>query len=150
MIGRVSKMSVGRLRLTHGGLRPHLRRFWSWQDLNPLAYMSGAYQSARGYWYGNTNQNTSGGSGNGKTEGTNTIELSTVADPIPVFLDLSSVKQEDEEEETFSKIQNFGKVSLLLLLRFRKHFLNVLGKYIKVLFEDNYEYMLLVLMFFLL
>lgn len=133
-------------------LRPQLARKWSWQDLNVFPYMASGYQSAKNYWYGSdSNGSTGGGSGGGSGgKDGNSIELSTGLDPVPVFLDLSSVKKDDEEEETLAKIQNFGKVSLLVFLRFRKHILTMLGKYIKVLFEDHYEYLLLFVMFFLL
>lgn len=132
-------------------IRSSIARFWSWQDLNPLSYLASGYQAAKNYWYGANTEGQTGGNQGGKGESSSSsIELSTGLDPVPVYLDLSSVKRDEEEEETLSKIQNFGKVSLLLLLRFRKHTLTVLGKYMKVLFEDHYEYLLLIIMFFLL
>lgn len=143
-------------RLLQRSARHSLRRQLSWRDFNPFSYVASGYESAKSYWYGQKPssgpESDSGGSGGqgGKTDGANSIELSTVSDPVPVFLDLSSIRKDDEEEETLAKIQNFGKVSMLIFFRFRKHILRVLGKYIKVLFEDHYEYLLLILMFFML
>lgn len=152
MIGRVVTRSVGNP-YTSRQFRLSLRRAWSWSDINPVTYISSGYQSAKSYWYGSkAGGNSDGGSGaqGGKADSSNSIELSTVSDPVPVFLDLSSIKRDDEEEETLAKIQNLGRVSLLVILRFRKHILKAAAKYIKVLFEDHYEYMLLIIMFFLL
>lgn len=142
--------------LLRGSIRQGIRRHISWRDFNPFPYVSSGYESVKNYWYGQKTpsdpETGSGGSGgqSGKADGTNSIELSSVTDPVPVFLDLSSVRKDDDEEETLAKIQNFGKVSMLIFFRFRKHILRVLGKYIKVLFEDHYEYLLLILMFFML
>ena len=157
MIGRVVRTSIRPgSRLVQGSTRLGIRRHISWRDFNPFTYVASGYESAKNYWYGQnipTDPDAgSGGTGGkgGKSDGTNSIELSTVADPVPVFLDLSSVRKEDDDEQTLAKIQNFGNVSLLIFFRFRKYILRVLGKYIKVLFEDHYEYLLLVLMFFML
>lgn len=131
----------------------HLFRRWSWSDYNPFTYMASGYSAAKNYWYGNNNGNQGKGESNGKTsssKNTDSIEVSTGSDPVPVFLDLSSVKKEDEVEDSLAKIQNFGRMSILIFLRFRKEIIKVLGKYIKVLFQDHYEYLLLIIMFFLL
>ena len=138
------------------GMRHGLKRYISWRDFNPLPYIYSGFATAKSYVYGSSpaadsqdgqgGQNSQGGQGDGATS----IELSTVADPVPVFLDLSSVKNEEEEEETLVKIQNLGKFSLLIFIRFRKYFFRVLAKYMKVLFEDHYEYLFLILMFFML
>ena len=151
VVRRVSKLN----NLNKSLFSPRITRHISWRDLNPFQYIQNGYQSVKGYWYGpittdkEENQD-GGGQQNTSSDGSNSIEVSTISDPVPVYLDLSSFQKDDEKDETLAKIQNLGKVSLLMVFRFRKYIIKIAGKYIKVLFDQYYEYLFLIIMFLLL
>lgn len=152
MIGRlcltVGKQTYRRTpRLTGLSLRRHI----SWRDFNPITYASNGYTAVKNYWYGDKGSaKTEGqdreGSGGSESSQADSDGYSDLANSVPVFIDLR--KKDSDHEEL--KLGDLSKMSILMLFRFRKYILRVIGKYLKVLFEDHYEYGLLILLFIIL
>lgn len=105
--------------------------------------------AVRGYWYDGAGKPGDGGEDNESAESADNIEYVDQISATPVFIDLR--KKDDEDEElTLEKLGNLSTMSILMLFRFRMYILRVLAKYLKVLFEEHYEYLLLSMLFLIL
>lgn len=139
--------AVRRRQATAAGIG--IRRLISWRDFNPYAYAQRGYVAVRGYWYDGAGKPGDGGEDNGGAESADNIEYVDQISTTPVFIDLRN-KDDEDEELTLEKLGNLSTMSILMLFRFRMYILRVLAKYLKVLFEEHYEYLLLSMLFLIL
>lgn len=135
------------------------RRMFSWSDYNPLNYFYGSKKPDGGAGQAGGSSGEAGGeqtgAGSGQTgadggPGGEYVAAGYIA-PTPVVVDFrNSDSLIDDSEEPLKKMQNFGRMTRLIFVRYRKQMLLLASKFLKTLLEDYYEYGLLLFVFFVL